>query len=321
MTACWPRARPAAAARAVIKAVPADFQVIELPGFVPDGDGEHLYLELRKTDLTTVAVADWLAGCFDVAPLAVGYAGMKDKRAVTTQWFSVRTPGGPERLTHHRDIELLQSARHRCKLRRGTLAGNRFRLRLTGVRGDGWEEALSALRDGGAPNYFGVQRFGRDNLAQARAWLARGRRGRVGAFRRGLYLSALRSFLFNEVLAARVRTGVWNVWLPGDVAAAPAVPGNASAPTGPLWGRGRSPAEAAAAAMERLALASHQPILEGLEHAGLTQQRRSLILRARELEWRRSCDVVELDFTLGAGEFATVLLAEVFDLTPIEAAR
>lgn len=315
MIATWPRAHPAAGACAVMKAAPEHFRVTELPGARPAGDGEHLFLKLRKTGLTTVAVAEWLATAFGVPTVAVGYAGMKDKRAVTEQWFSVHTPAAAAALPARPEVTLLESARHRRKLRRGDLAGNRFELRLTDVRGDAWESRLAEVREHGVPNYFGAQRFGRDNVEQASAWLGQQRRRRLGAFRRGLYLSVLRSFLFNEVLGARVRAGLWDSWLPGDVPVTLPGSGAGTAPSGPLWGRGRSPAAERAAAIEAEALAPHRALCDGLEHAGPTQERRSLVLRADDLTWQRDADQVLLTFSLPAGCYATALLGEVFELS------
>jgi tRNA pseudouridine13 synthase len=293
--------------------------VAELGGVEPEGGGEHLYLRLEKTGLATPEVARWLAECYRVPESAVSYAGMKDKHAVTEQWFSVHTPHDAEALPPRAGVRLCAAARHRRKLRRGQLAANRFQIRLRAVVGDGWPERLAAVRDGGVPNYFGPQRFGTDNLARARAWLAERRRRRSGAFRAGLHLSVLRSFLFNEVLAMRVCNHTWNRLVPGDVTMSLAQPGDGTfscpAPTGPLWGRGRSPASAAALEMERAALAPHGEICDGLEHAGLDQQRRSLVLKAADLIWQADGDDLELSFTLPPGGYATTLLGEVFELT------
>lgn len=312
MTPDWPRARDTAgpAGAAVIKALPEYFQVTELPLVEPEGAGEHLLLRLEKTNLTTPELARWLAGEFAVPEVAVGYAGMKDARAVTDQWFSVHTAESAERLGERPGVRLLAADRQRRKLRRGELAGNRFRIRLAQVRGTHWAAALSSLRDDGAPNYFGSQRFARNNLAQARDWLADRRRRRIGRFRSGLYLSVLRSYLFNEVLAARVRDGSWQTMIDGDVPAGPE-----AGPSGPLWGRGRSAASGRALAIEQAALADLRTLCDGLEHAGLTQDRRALRLRAPDLEWRRDGDELELTFTLPPGGYATVLLGDVFALS------
>jgi len=318
MIRTWPRARAVVGDRAVIKATAADFRVDEQPSVTPAGDGEHLWLRLEKTGRSTGEVARWLADTCRVPEHAVGYAGMKDKHAVTAQWFSVHTPGDATVLPAADGIRLLASARHRRKLRRGELAGNRFELRLREVVGSSWADGLCALRDSGAPNYFGPQRFGSVNLVNAEAWLAgrRGGRRRLPAFRRGLYLSVLRSFLFNEVLAARVRAGTWQQLIAGDL---PDCRRNAALPTGPLWGRGRSPATAEAARVEEAALAPHGAIREGLEHAGLAQERRSLVLRAPDLEWARTGAELTLSFTLPPGTYATALLGEVFELATARA--
>jgi tRNA pseudouridine13 synthase len=325
MTADWPRERRLAAARAVMKAVPEDFQVVELAAAGPDGAGEHLYLRLEKTSLSTPQVTRWLAETYQVPEVAVGYAGMKDKHAVTEQWFSVHTPLDADVLPERAGVRLCDASRHRQKLRRGRLLGNRFRVRLRNVVGDGWAARLAAVRDSGVPNYFGPQRFGGDNLVRAQAWLGQRRRRREGAFRTGLYLSVLRSFLFNEVLAMRVRSGNWDRLLPGDVAvplpscrAAHAACAGRQVPSGPLWGRGRSAAGGEALALERAALAAHDVVCDGLEHAGLTQQRRSLVLQASDLDWHAENGDVELTFALPPGAYATILLAEVFDLASPE---
>ena len=309
MSGDWPRDRSTAAPRAVLKAVPEDFEVIEMAGVEPEGAGEHLYLRLRKVGRSTPDVARWLASCYDVPLAAVGYAGMKDKHAVTEQWFSVHTRQGAESLPVGAGIALCGSARHRRKLRRGELAGNRFHVRLRSVVGDGWCERLAMIRKHGVPNYFGPQRFGSDNLTRARTWLGERRRRRESPFKAGLYLSVLRSFLFNEVLGLRVARGDWNRLLPGDVPAE-------RSPTGPLWGRGRSKAAAEALEIERAALAPHTELCGRLEHAGLTQARRSLVLEPRELCWCADGSTVELSFTLPPGGYATTLLAEAFDLAP-----
>ena len=267
-------------------------------------------------------MARWLADRYQVPEAAVGYAGMKDKHAVTEQWFSVHTPLDADVLPRREGVRLCAASRHRRKLRRGRLAGNRFRVRLRNVVETGWSERLAAVGGGGVPNYFGPQRFGSDNLERAQTWLEQRRRRREGGFRTGLYLSVLRSFLFNEVLAMRVRSGTWNRLLPGDVAMPlPSCRGGdadrgspGEVPSGPLWGRGRSPAGGEALELERAALASHATLCDGLEHAGLAQERRSLVLKPVDLHWQAEEGGLELTFALAPGGYATTLLAEVFDL-------
>jgi tRNA pseudouridine13 synthase len=310
MTGPWPRAWPAAAGRAQFKSSLADFRVSEVPAEVPLGSGEHLYLRVEKSGTATPTVAAMLARAFAVQPSAVGYAGMKDKRAVTEQWFSVHTPHDRAVTLEDRNVRVLEATRHRRKLRRGDLAGNRFQVRLRRVEGDGWGQRLQRLAEAGTPNYFGPQRFGGDNLERASAWLLSRPRRRLSAFRSGLYLSVARAFLFNEVLAARVRDGSWNRLLLGDVEAC-----GYAHPTGPLWGRGRSATADRALWIERGALEGHGELRHALEHAGPMQQRRSLVLRADELRWRCNDDHLLIEFSLPPGGYATTLLADVFDLT------
>lgn len=325
MTNTWPRQRREVVASALFKASPQDFRVVELPETRDASGGEHLYLRIEKTDLTTVEVARWLAASFRVPEVAVGYAGLKDKRAVTEQWFSVHTPLEADALPARDGVRLRAAQRGPRKLRRGQLGGNRFRVCLRRVTGDGGQERLAErlasrladLSSEGVPNYFGPQRFGGDNLSRAREWLARRPRGGARGFRRGLHLSVLRSFLFNEVLAARVADGSWSRLIDGDAPMPlprPEGVDGPSVPTGPLWGRGRSAATGAALEIERAALAAHRDVCDGLEHAGLTQERRSLVLKPAGLSWQQSGADLELTFTLPPGGYATSLLAEVFDL-------
>jgi tRNA pseudouridine13 synthase len=327
MSDLWPRGRAPAenrAAAALIKAQPADFHVTEIPLAAPAGSGEHLLLRLEKTGLGTPDVAQQLARAFEVPEVAIGYAGMKDKHAVTEQWFSVHTPCAVESLPPLPGVRVLEAARHQRKLRRGELAGNRFRIRLRDVSHSDWAERLTEVGEVGVPNYFGPQRFGTDNLERARAWLPERRRQRIPPFRSGLYLSVLRSYLFNEVLAARVRAGNWQRLIDGDVPAAQsrshlqpedgAGAPSSQDPTGPLWGRGRALVGGEALAIEAAALGVHRAVCEGLEHAGLTQERRSLVLRPIELAWQCQGDTVLVEFALPPGGYATVLLGEVFAL-------
>ncbi len=157
----------------------ASFQVTELPAYAPSGEGEHLYVELETTGLTTDRAAGLLAAACGVTPRSVGYAGRKDRHAVTRQWFSVLggDPAAVEKLDRQVGsgrIEVLRVARHRNKLRRGHLAGNRFRLgiRLDEDAGPTLAARLAELERCGLPNRFGPQRFGvrGSTLAVARAW-------------------------------------------------------------------------------------------------------------------------------------------------------
>ncbi|GAB3743611.1 tRNA pseudouridine(13) synthase TruD [Lysobacter olei] len=325
--------------RARIRTTPEDFFVEELPAFEPSGAGEHLLLTVEKRGMNTAFAAKRIAAWAGVAEMAIGYAGLKDRHAVTRQRFSVHLPKkvAPDvAALHSDDLRVLEHHWHSRKLPRGALAANRFVLVLRGVEGDhaAIENRLQAMADIGVPNYFGEQRFGRegDNVAQALA-MFRGRR--TAREKRGLLLSAARSELFNRVLAARVRSGTWNRPLDGEVWM---LDGRRSVfgpepltddllrrletfdihPTGPLWGRGDLRSQGASAEAELSVLGDElaQALRRGLEKAGLDQERRSLRLRPVGLAWRwLAADVLEVGFELPAGTYATSVLAELGDVT------
>ena len=308
----WPRAGACAPVKAKLKVQPEDFRVRELLAVTPSGSGEHLFLFAEKVNLTTREAATRLARAYGVPVRDVGYAGMKDKRAVACQWFSLPSSaeGRIETVDEFADrrLAVLDWVRHSRKLKRGELAGNAFCIRLRDVDPGAAAAPLEAMASRGAPNYFGAQRFAADNLDNALAWLPQRRRRRVSRFTQGLYLSVLRAFLFNEVLAARVRDGSWQRLICGDVA-------EAGEPTGPLWGRGRPPAGGRAAAIEAGALAAHGELLEGLEHAGVRQQRRRLRLLPTSFRYQQDLPgQVLVEFTLPPGGYATALLGDGFDL-------
>ncbi|QTF94507.1 MAG: tRNA pseudouridine(13) synthase TruD [Halomonas sp. BM-2019] len=317
------------------RAAPEDFEVAEVLDFAPEGEGEHLWLHIEKRDLTTAMAVRELARLCGVSPRAVGYSGMKDRVAVTRQWLSVQLPGreAPAGLADAlaaRGVRVLSEARHPRKLKRGVHRANRFRLRLTGAALD--DPALTArwsrLVEQGAANYFGPQRFGPDgrNLLRARALLARGWRKRDD--RDGMLLSAARSFLFNEGLAARVRDGSWNRLLPGEVAI---LDGTASqftleAPdaelearaarldlhgSGVLWGVGDSVAAGEALGRERWLSERYPALCAGLERAGVRLARRALRLRLGEPRLTRGEGELWLAFSLPRGAFATAVLREL----------
>lgn len=330
-----PRAFGAAVLQADLRTCPEDFFVEELPAFAPDGEGEHLLLTVEKRGLNTVFVAQQLARWAGIPEMGVGYAGLKDRHAVTRQRFSVHLPKkqAPDLAALQLEgLRVLESAWHRRKLPRGALAGNRFVLVLRELHGDpaAIEARLQAMRARGVPNRFGEQRFGRDggNVEAAQAMFA-GRR--VGKAQRSLLLSAARSELFNRVLDARVAQGTWDAPLDGEVWM---LDGSKSVfgpepfdenlaqrlarfdihPTGPLWGAGELRSTGAARALEEATLAdADAPALRaGLEKAGLKQERRALRLHPVDLSWRwPDADTLELSFALPPGSYATAVLHEL----------
>lgn len=217
-----------------IKAIPEDFFVDELLGFEPSGEGEHVFLHIEKRALTTLAVRDKIAALASCKSMDVGYSGLKDKWAVTRQWFSVYLPGGDQldwqRLAEQASsdssdnsagayIKLLTVCRHSRKLRRGAHKANAFKLVVSSLSAADLYEPLAlkikALCEQGVPNYFGEQRFGKSNLPKARALFSANKR--MPREQRSLCLSAARSYLFNRVLGARIAANNWSTYVDGDV--------------------------------------------------------------------------------------------------------
>jgi tRNA pseudouridine13 synthase len=315
----WPHAYPASGASAPLKLHNEDFIVTELPQQLPSGAGEHIWLDIEKNGANTAFVAQQLAEAAGVKEWDVGYAGLKDRYAITRQWFSIYFPKGetPD-LTQlqHPEFKVLSQSRHVKKLRPGDLLGNRFRIVLREVTGsrEAIEANLKAVAAQGVPNYFGAQRFGFDggNVEQGRAMLAREIRVR-NPKKKGIYLSAVRSFVFNEVLALRIQQGLWGKTLPGDVM------NEAGLPTGPLWGRGRVATTEDAQALEMGVAERHATLCNGMEHAGLDQERRALVASPADMTWEwPQADQLVLTFSLPAGNYATVVLNEILRTTEPE---
>lgn len=338
MTTSLPYAYGGPLGRALLRSIPEDFFVDEVLGFPLSGSGEHLFVHIEKRGLTTEAVARSLARALSVPARDVSYAGMKDRHAVTRQWFSIQLPGREEALAADalgEGVRVLATERNARKLRRGALRGNRFVLKLRDAA-VGWR-ALSArlalIAREGVPNYFGEQRFGRDgdNVEQARAMFA-GRYRPKGRQLRGILLSAVRSALFNEVLAERVRQGNWNQLLPGELVMldgrhslfpAPDIDRELAAraawaavhPTGPLPGDGDPRPAGAVAALEELILAREPELTAGLAAARVETARRALRLAVRELAWWRDSDgELVVSFFLTAGGYATTVIREILSV-------
>jgi len=335
MDAAFPRAHGASVCSARIRTAPEDFFVEEIASFEPSGAGEHLLLTVEKRGMNTAFAAKRIAAWAGVAESAIGYAGLKDRHAVTRQRFSVWLPKkvAPDiAALQSDDLGVLEHAWHARKLPRGALAGNRFVLLLRDVAGDraGIDARLAAIRARGIPNAFGAQRFGKEggNLDKALAMFA-GRRMRREE--RSLLLSAARSALFNDVLARRIADGSWDrgtegeVWMlagshsvfgpePLDAALRARVEAFDIHPTGPLWGAGELRTGGELHALESAvasALADGR-VADGLVGAGLKQERRALRIAVPGIEWEWQDEgLLRLAFALPSGAYATALLHEL----------
>ena len=333
-----PRAYGAAPGSARFKSRPADFQVEEILGFEPSGEGEHCFLWVEKIDRNSNEVAGHLADRLGIRKRLVSHCGLKDKHAVTRQWFSLHLPGQPSPEPGELEddgLRILKISRNSRKLRRGSHDGNRFSIRLRdcnfsrAAAQQRWEQMVAH----GVPNYFGPQRFGRGggNIGQARRLLSGESEVRDRALR-GILISAARSFLFNAVLAERVGRGDWDSALDGEVfgfannrslvlpekcrgdEAARVSSGDLEL-TAPLWGAGELLSLNQVRELEQEIAARHPDLASGLEQLGLRQERRVTRLQVENpiFEWGENADL-SLRFDLPKGTYATTLLRELTEL-------
>jgi tRNA pseudouridine13 synthase len=330
-----PRAQGAPLCAGRLRTQTEDFLVEEQLGFAPAGAGQHVLLKVRKRYANAQWITRELARACGCRPGEVGYAGLKDRRAVAIQWFTVpqsRLSSEDWVRVGSGEYQVLEAHRHSRKLPRGALAGNRFVIK---VRGTAIEDAalasrLAAIEARGVPNYFGPQRFGRGgaNLERMSGWRS------LGPKERGFVLSAARSLVFNAVLAERVSDGSWEHLEAGDLAnldgrsshfrveaADQALAARCARleihPTGPLWGSGSPPSGGRVLELEQRVAAGLSVACELVAQAGMEQERRSLRLAVRDLRWRRDADArdcVSLEFRLGRGAYATAVLREIFAL-------
>jgi tRNA pseudouridine13 synthase len=323
----------------VFKAAPEDFIVDEILGFEPTGEGEHIWILVRKTGCNTRDLVEQIAAATGTPARDIGYSGLKDKHAVTTQWFSIRQSVhdslSPE-VAEIPGIELLRTERSDRKLRTGSHQANRFAIVLRDVTGDqqALQHQLEHIGRRGFPNYFGAQRFGHDgrNVSAARS-MFQSRRRKVTRFKRGMYLSAARAWLFNQVLAQRVTDDSWLRVQAGDVcmldgsrSVFQATQGDDDLQvrhdthdihlTGPMVGAGDSLAAAGILELEQRCLQDESILVDGLAQAGLKQERRALRALASDLtvEWL-DAQTLKLGFSLARGVFATSLLNEIVDVS------
>jgi tRNA pseudouridine13 synthase len=347
-----PYAWGAPLASGVLRTTPEDFKVDEILGFEAAGAGPHALLVVRKRGANTEWVARELSRVANCKPFEVGFAGLKDRNAVTTQHFTVplSTPGNKPRDAAEfaglagEGFEVLSANPHQRKLPRGALAGNRFDIVARSVDCDPAElnRRMSEIAVGGVPNYFGPQRFGRDagNLAaviSAASAIAEGRgrgRGR-GRSDQGFMFSAARSLIFNAILAERVRAGTWNRLGAGDVAnldgrgsvfavdmadatIEPRVAALEIHPTAPLVGDGTPMSSGEIAALEEGVAASFPEALAVIRAERMNAERRALRIRVRDLSHDYADGVLRVRFALDAGSFATTVLREIISTVQLD---
>ncbi len=315
-----------------IRAELEHFQVEEVPAYLPSGSGEHLYLWVEKRGLTTRDLVDRLVA-LGVPEVGIGVAGLKDKYAVTRQWLSI-----PARYEHALKafeepgkIRVLNTDRHKNKLKTGHLRGNRFRIFVVGAEPEKAEAVLARLRERGVPNYYGPQRFGLQGKNPEKGLeLIQRKKGRGRPWLKRFLIGSVQSLLFNAYLAERLHQGLYDRFLKGDVAKKHASGGEflvedparenpraqtlEISPTGPLFGKKYFEAEGESRAFE-------DAILErfGLSRADFSARRgarRPIRVPLEEADLEPAEGGVWLSFFLPKGSYATSLLREIMKKNP-----
>ena len=319
---------------ALLKAECADFVVKEQLGYDMSGDGEFVVVKVRKTDCNTLFVGEQLAKFAGISARNMSYAGLKDRKAVTEQWFSLQMPGQPTPDFSQfslEGVEILDVTRHQRKIRIGSLQGNHFEILLRNTEEtDELKERLDFLAKNGFPNYFTEQRFGRDgnNLTQALRW-ANGEIKVKDRNKRSFYLSAARSEIFNLIVAKRIELGLAQQVLNGDILQ---LNGSHSwfvvdesedlaqlqqrlaqqdvLLTAPLIGE----EEKSAVDFEHEIFAQHQALFALMRQERMKAARRPILMQPQHFQWQFEPNGLRLQFALPAGSYATALIRELVNV-------
>ena len=319
---------------ALLKAECADFVVKEQLGYDMSGDGEFVVVKVRKTDCNTLFVGEQLAKFAGISARNMSYAGLKDRKAVTEQWFSLQMPGQPTPDFSQfslEGVEILDVTRHQRKIRIGSLQGNHFEILLRNTEEtDELKERLDFLAKNGFPNYFTEQRFGRDgnNLTQALRW-ANGEIKVKDRNKRSFYLSAARSEIFNLIVAKRIELGLAQQVLNGDILQ---LNGSHSwfvvdesedlaqlqqrlaqqdvLLTAPLIGE----EEKSAVDFENEIFAQHQALFDLMRQERMKAARRAILMQPQHFQWQFEPNGLRLKFYLPAGSYATALIRELVNV-------
>jgi tRNA pseudouridine13 synthase len=298
----FPRVNKEPVSSGVIKSKTADFYVEEIMRPELSGEGEHVWLWLEKDGQNTEYVAGQLARYAQVKKMDVGLSGLKDRWAVTRQWFSVYLGNKPEpdwALFECEGVKVLRFARHNKKLRRGEHSANLFKLVIRDiVDPNNLDALLQSVRDRGFPNYFGPQRFGFNGANLDRGALYFEGKIKASKSQRSFYLSAARSYLYNLNLARCIEEESWLDESEG----------------GPLYGD-EVPGKNELTEIERALLESYSAFKKGIHQNRLKLERRPYVVVPQEMTWKLEGDKLELTFELPTGVFATSLLAEVLELS------
>jgi tRNA pseudouridine13 synthase len=332
---CLPRAYKGRLITADLRTISSDFRVTEVLSFPLSGSGEHLFIYVEKQDCNTDWVIRQLCKTLNLTTKHIGYAGKKDRHSISRQWFSLHLPG--------KDIDIndincdafkvIESARHNKKLRVGSLAENQFKIILRNVSAPFDPNIIEQIKYNGVPNYFGMQRFGINgaNLDKAEL-LLKGEIKIKNRNKRGITISSARSFLFNLMLAERIKQQNWNVPIGGDCLMLDGsrsffhcqqpqhndierVSSGDAHVSGFLVGKQDSETTGGANDVEQVVSNAYESWISGLKKLNLDSARRAFRVIPRQLEVKLVDDKILLEFSLSKGCYATSVIREFADIT------
>ena len=322
-----------------LKAEFADFIVREELGYPLAGEGEFVAVKVCKTNANTLFVGEQLAKFVGISARNMSYAGLKDRHAVTEQWFCLHLAGKetPDFSAFECEgVEILEVTRHNRKIRTGALEGNYFELLLRDVvETDELKQRLNQLQAVGFPNYFTEQRFGRDghNLTQAQRW-ASGEISVKDRKKRSFYLSAARSEVFNLVVSQRITDHQMQTVLLGDylqlagsnsffevkaedlVQSQQRLDENDVLLTAPLIGE--NSLEQNGNECEKAIVAQHKNLISLMKKERMNAARRAMLCKPQDLRWQFEPEGLRITFFLNSGSYATGLVRELITLNEEE---
>lgn len=315
---------------ALLKVQAADFIVKEQLGYDLTGQGEFVAINVRKIHCNTLFVGEKLAQFAGISPRQMSYAGLKDRHAITEQWFCLHLPKHTPDFSQFQleGVEVLDVTRHQRKIRIGSLAGNEFEILLRDVNEtDELTTALNNIKQQGVPNYFMAQRFGRDgnNLTQALRW-ANGEIQVKDRKKRGFYLSAARSEIFNLIVSARLEQGLIHQVTVGDIVQ---LQGSQSwfqvdenenlealqvrlknqdiSLTAALMGEQNLPTNH----VENELLDQHHQLVKLMQQEQVKADRRAMLVIPKDFQWQFEAEGLRLTFSLPSGSYATAVVREL----------
>jgi len=323
-------------ATGIIRTIPKDFKVTELNDIELSGEGEHLWLYVQKTNCNTDWVAKHLSNVCQVPQRQIGYAGLKDRQAITKQWFSIQLP-------KVLDIEKINSAlpdeviiidakKHNRKIKTGQLDANEFEIIIREIQGDKTqiENNIDSIIQNGVPNYFGPQRFGHDmgNIQKAQDWFTGSYKVKTRNLK-SLLISTARSHIFNCIVAKRIKQNLWDKVIEGDILQlnkshswfplSDATPDEITKRlkefdihiTAAMYGEDTVQSSSACAELETL-IADQFPIYKkGFEKFRLKQDRRAMRICPIDFKYEWLNDDLLLNFKLLPGAYATGIIREI----------